>query len=100
MFILNSANRSDDEEVRQAILDDSAAFGIGCTIITLIQLVVGIGAVDLLNWAAVRQVNNFVYYNNLCSIFSSMYSCINYGFVKLIFIPIMTVNAITKLIII
>ncbi|EFN84122.1 Multidrug resistance protein-like protein 49 [Harpegnathos saltator] len=44
------------EERMDALYEDAAAFGIACTMVSLIQFVVAIFAIDLLNLAATRQI--------------------------------------------
>lgn len=39
-----------------ALYDDAVAFGIACTLVSVIQFVLAIIAVDLLNLAASRQI--------------------------------------------
>ncbi|PNF32773.1 hypothetical protein B7P43_G04483 [Cryptotermes secundus] len=44
------------EERSQALLEDSAAFGIGATTVGLIQFVLGVLSISLLNYAAQQQI--------------------------------------------
>ncbi|XP_075982396.1 multidrug resistance protein homolog 49-like isoform X2 [Anticarsia gemmatalis] len=52
--ILTNASR---EENRLALIQDSQAFGIGCTVFSLIQFVVGVISVDLFNLMALKQID-------------------------------------------
>lgn len=45
------------EERSQALLEDSAAFGIGATVVGLIQFALGVLSISLLNYAAQQQVS-------------------------------------------
>ncbi|XP_039747692.1 multidrug resistance protein homolog 49-like isoform X2 [Pararge aegeria] len=45
------------EENRQALIEDSQAFGIGCTIFSVLQFIVSAISVDLFNYAALRQID-------------------------------------------
>ncbi|XP_069680452.1 multidrug resistance protein homolog 49 isoform X2 [Periplaneta americana] len=51
-----SANAS-REERNDALLDDSAAFGIGCTVVGVIQFLIGSASIAVLNYAAQKQVS-------------------------------------------
>jgi hypothetical protein len=46
-----------NEERSQALLEDSAAFGIGATVVGLVQFVLGVLSISLLNYAAQQQVS-------------------------------------------
>ncbi|XP_047539105.1 multidrug resistance protein homolog 49-like isoform X1 [Vanessa atalanta] len=52
--ILTNASR---EENRQALIEDSQAFGIGCTVFSVLQFLVGVISVDLFNYAALKQID-------------------------------------------
>jgi hypothetical protein len=45
------------EERSEALLEDSAAFGIGTTTVGLVQFVLGVLSISLLNYAAQQQVS-------------------------------------------
>lgn len=47
-----------DEDYMDALYDDSVAFGVGCTVITLFQFITCLISVDLLNFSALRLVSN------------------------------------------
>ncbi|CAG9571821.1 unnamed protein product [Danaus chrysippus] len=51
--ILTNASR---EENRRALIEDSQAFGIGCTVFSVLQFLCGVISVDLFNYAALRQI--------------------------------------------
>ncbi|XP_052744794.1 multidrug resistance protein homolog 49-like [Bicyclus anynana] len=44
------------EENRLALIEDSQAFGIGCTVFSILQFIVSAISVDLFNYAALRQI--------------------------------------------
>ncbi|XP_061380949.1 multidrug resistance protein homolog 49-like isoform X2 [Danaus plexippus] len=44
------------EENRRALIEDSQAFGIGCTVFSVLQFLCGVISVDLFNYAALRQI--------------------------------------------
>ncbi|CAH1634814.1 unnamed protein product [Spodoptera littoralis] len=52
--ILTNATR---EENRVALIQDSQAFGIGCTVFSIGQLLVGLISVDIFNYIALNQVD-------------------------------------------
>ncbi|XP_034836542.1 multidrug resistance protein homolog 49 isoform X2 [Maniola hyperantus] len=52
--ILTNASR---EENRRALYEDSQAFGIGCTVFSVLQFIVSAISVDLFNYAALRQID-------------------------------------------
>ncbi|XP_047508388.1 multidrug resistance protein homolog 49-like isoform X2 [Pieris napi] len=45
------------EENRLALIEDSAAFGLGCFVFSVIQFIVGALSVDLFNYTALKQIN-------------------------------------------
>ncbi|CAG4976005.1 unnamed protein product [Colias eurytheme] len=45
------------EENRLALIEDSAAFGLGCFAFSVIQFIVGAISVDLFNYVALKQIN-------------------------------------------
>ncbi|KAJ0172665.1 hypothetical protein K1T71_011804 [Dendrolimus kikuchii] len=45
------------EENRLALIQDSQAFGIGCTVFSIAQFIVGAISVDLFNFTALRQID-------------------------------------------
>lgn len=45
------------EENKQALLDDSVAFALGCTAVSVIQFIFGAISIDLLNFSSLRQVS-------------------------------------------
>ncbi|KPJ18849.1 Multidrug resistance protein-like 49 [Papilio machaon] len=45
------------EENRIALIEDSQAFGIGCTVFSVLQFIFGAVSVDLFNYAASRQID-------------------------------------------
>ncbi|CAK1542634.1 unnamed protein product [Leptosia nina] len=45
------------EENRLALIEDSRAFGIGCSAFSVIQFIVGALSVDLFNYTALKQIN-------------------------------------------
>ncbi|CAH2055805.1 unnamed protein product, partial [Iphiclides podalirius] len=45
------------EENRIALIEDSQAFGIGCTVFSVIQFICGAVSVDLFNYAALKQID-------------------------------------------
>ncbi|XP_068623038.1 multidrug resistance protein homolog 49-like [Battus philenor] len=45
------------QENRMALIEDSQAFGIGCTVFSLVQFICGAVSVDLFNYAASRQID-------------------------------------------
>ncbi|XP_013148516.1 PREDICTED: multidrug resistance protein homolog 49-like [Papilio polytes] len=45
------------EENRIALIEDSQAFGIGCTVFSVLQFICGAVSVDLFNYAASRQID-------------------------------------------
>ncbi|CAG5040909.1 unnamed protein product [Parnassius apollo] len=45
------------EENRLALIEDSQAFGIGCTVFSVLQFICGAVSVDLFNYAALRQID-------------------------------------------
>lgn len=49
------------EESKSALIDDSIAFGVGCTVLSVMQFIVGVICIDLMNFAALRQVGIFFY---------------------------------------
>ncbi|XP_045453691.1 multidrug resistance protein homolog 49-like [Melitaea cinxia] len=51
--ILTNASR---EENRLALIEDSQAFGIGCTVFSVLQFLVGAISVDLFNYTALKQI--------------------------------------------
>ncbi|CAH0719110.1 unnamed protein product, partial [Brenthis ino] len=51
--ILTNASR---EENRQALIEDSQAFGIGCTVFSVLQFLVAVISVDLFNYTALKQI--------------------------------------------
>ncbi|XP_026736211.1 multidrug resistance protein homolog 49-like [Trichoplusia ni] len=52
--ILTNASR---EENREALIEDSQAFGIGCTVFSIGQFIVGAISVDIFNYMALKQVD-------------------------------------------
>ncbi|CAH2087972.1 unnamed protein product [Euphydryas editha] len=44
------------EENRQALIEDSQAFGIGCTVFSVLQFLMGVISVDLFNYTALKQI--------------------------------------------
>lgn len=44
------------EERTEALLEDSAAFGIGASVVGVVQFVIGVLSISLLNYAAQQQV--------------------------------------------
>jgi hypothetical protein len=44
------------EERNEAMMEDSEAFGIGCTTVGIVQLVISSSSIALLNFAAQKQV--------------------------------------------
>ncbi|XP_021208843.2 multidrug resistance protein homolog 49 isoform X1 [Bombyx mori] len=51
--ILTNASR---EENRLALIEDSQAFGVGCTVFSIAQFIIGAISVDLFNVTALRQI--------------------------------------------
>ncbi|KAJ2945156.1 hypothetical protein O0L34_g9219 [Tuta absoluta] len=51
--ILTNASR---EENRQALIEDSIAFGVGCTVFSVIQFIAAAISVDLFNYVALKQI--------------------------------------------
>ncbi|XP_072945637.1 multidrug resistance protein homolog 49 [Epargyreus clarus] len=45
------------EENRLALIEDSQAFGIGCTVFSVLQFIVGAISVDLFNYTALKQID-------------------------------------------
>lgn len=52
-----SSTNASAEENKKALIEDSQAFGIGCTVFALIQFVIGAISVDLFNYAALKSVS-------------------------------------------
>lgn len=56
------------EENKQALLDDSVAFALGCTAVSVIQFIFGAISIDLLNFSSLRQVSyigiNHLFWNS------------------------------------
>lgn len=52
--ILTNATRDDN---RQALIEDSQAFGIGCTVFSLGQFIAGAISVDIFNYVALKQID-------------------------------------------
>lgn len=52
---VDSTNAS-REENREALIEDSQAFGIGCTVFSIGQFIVGAISVDIFNYMALKQV--------------------------------------------
>lgn len=55
LFFINSTNAT-VEETRLEIIADSVSYGILMTIVAFFQFVVGIFAIDLFNYTALKQV--------------------------------------------
>ncbi|KAG6454144.1 hypothetical protein O3G_MSEX008540 [Manduca sexta] len=51
--ILTNASRAEN---RAALIEDSQAFGIGCTVFSVAQFIVGAISVDLFNYTALKQI--------------------------------------------
>lgn len=48
------------EENRLALIEDSKAFGIGCSVGAALQFLFCVLAIDLINYSALKQVKNAV----------------------------------------
>jgi hypothetical protein len=46
------------EERNEALMEDAAAFGIGCSVVGVVQFVIGASSIAVLNFAAQKQVIN------------------------------------------
>nr|XP_032522824.1 multidrug resistance protein homolog 49-like isoform X2 [Danaus plexippus plexippus] len=53
---LGLGTNASPEENRRALIEDSQAFGIGCTVFSVLQFLCGVISVDLFNYAALRQI--------------------------------------------
>ena len=48
------------EERNNELLEDSAAFGIGCTVVGIVQFTIGVISIALLNYSAQKQVSSLI----------------------------------------
>lgn len=46
------------EERNEALMEDSAAFGLGCTVVGIVQFAIGSSSIAVLNFVAQKQVIN------------------------------------------